>query len=240
MLNRLLNPRVNDKTVSINHNMLLIVLLAAGYIIGSTLNTLSQPGATSITTDSTKLKGAAIVEPPHLLQDFTLTDNTGEAISLSDLRGQAVLMFFGYTHCPDVCPTTLADYTRVKQALGRDADQVAFVFVSVDGTRDTPEVLTQYLGQFDANFIGMTGDKTTLRRIGAEYGLLFQQKTTSVGDGHEAEHEHQEGHDLDAENYFVQHTSPSFLVDPDGYLRMVYFYGTKPEVIAEGVRNALR
>lgn len=240
MLNRLLNPRLNDKTVGINYIMLLMVLLAAGYVIGSTLNTLFRSNAVPITADSTGSKGAAIVAPPHRLQDFTLTSHTGEPINLSDLRGRAVLMFFGYTHCPDVCPTTLADYTRVKQALGRDVEKVTFVFISVDGIRDTPDVLTQYLGQFDANFMGMTGDETTLRRIGAEYGLLFQQETNSAGHEHDETHQHQEGQDLDTGNYFVQHTSPSFLVDVDGYLRMVYFYGTEPEVIAEGIRNVLR
>lgn len=240
MLNRLLNPRVNDKTIGISQIMLFIVLLAAGYIIGGRLNTLFQSEAVPITVDSTNPKGAAIVEPPHRLQDFTLTSSTGEPISLSDLRGRAVLMFFGYTHCPDVCPTTLADYTRVKQTLGRDAEKVAFVFISVDGTRDTPDVLTQYLRQFDTNFIGMAGNERTLRRMGAEYGLLFQHETSNLRDEHEAEHEHQEGQNLDTENYFVQHTSPSFLVDPNGYLRMLYFYGTEPSVIAEGIRNVLR
>lgn len=235
MLNRLLNPRLNDKTVGINYILLLIILLAAGYVIGSTLNAQSQPNTFPITADSTKPKGAAVVEPPHRLQNFTLTSQSGEPISLSDLRGRAVLMFFGYTHCPDVCPTTLADYTRVKQALGRDAGKVAFVFISVDGRRDTPDVLAQYLGQFDANFIGMTGDETTLRRIGTEYGLLFQHETSSLG----GKHEHHEEQDLDARNYFVQHTSPSFLVDADGYLRMMYFYGTESSVIADGIRHVL-
>lgn len=239
MLYRLLNPRLNDRTISMGRIMLLIVLLAAGYVIGSTLNTQFQPNAVPVTADSAKSGGAAFVEPPHLVKNFTLTSQTGQPISLSDLHGRAVLMFFGYTHCPDVCPTTLADYTRVKQALGSNADEVAFVFISVDGKRDTPDVLTQYLGQFDAGFIGMTGDETTLRRLGAEYGLLFQHESSNLADGHEAEHEHQEGQDLDIENYFVQHTSPSFLVDRDGYLRLVYFYGTEPSVIAEGIRQVL-
>ena len=80
------------------------------------------------------------------------------------------------------------------------------------------------------------GDEATLRRMGAEYGLMFQQETINV------EHEHEQGHDhnLDDENYFVQHTSPSFLIDRDGYLRMVYFYGTQPDVIAEGIRQILQ
>ncbi len=240
MLNRMFNFRANERSPNAVFIVLLIALLAAGYFIGNTLSTLFETGAASATTDATKPGGAAIVEPPRLLQNFTLTSHTGESLSLSDLRGRAVLMFFGYTHCPDVCPTTLADYTRVKQALGSDADEVAFVFISVDGERDTPDVLTQYLRQFDAGFIGMTGDEATLRRIGGEYGLLFQQETVSVGHEHEDGYTHQHGDDLDAENYFVQHTSPSFLIDPNGYLRLVYFYGTQPEALAQGIREILR
>ncbi len=240
MLSHLLHPRSNEKLLRTIRVVLLITLLAAGYVTGSRLNTLFQANASSATTDAAMPAGAALVEPLHLLQDFTLTSHTGDPISLSDLRGQLVLMFFGYTRCPDVCPTTLADYRRVKQALVDDAGEVAFVFISVDGERDTSDVLAEYLSQFDADFIGMTGDEATLRRMGAEYGLLFQQETISVGHEHEEGYEHQHGDDLDAENYFVQHTSPSFLVDPDGYLRMVYFYGTEPEVIAEGIREVLQ
>jgi cytochrome oxidase Cu insertion factor (SCO1/SenC/PrrC family) len=82
----------------------------------------------------------------------------------------------------------------------------------------------------------MTGDETTLRQMGAEYGLMYQQETLNVG--HEHEHGHE--HNLGDENYFVQHTSPSFLIDRDGYLRLVYFYGTQTEVIVEGIRQILR
>jgi len=150
-----------------------------------------------------------------------------------------VLMFFGYTHCPQECPTTLANFTLVKQALGDAASEAAFVFISVDGRRDTPDVLSQYLSQFDDDFIGMTGDGATLRQIGGEYGLLFQQE--AADSGHEpAQGGVQPRAGLDPMNYFVQHTSPAFLVDPDGYLRVVYFYGTKPGIIADGIRQILQ
>jgi protein SCO1/2 len=127
----------------------------------------------------------------------------------------------------------------VKEALRDDAGDVSFVFVSVDGARDTPEVLSNYLGQFDAGFIGMTGDEAILRQMGAEYGLLFQQETISVNHEHEEGYEHEHVEALDSENYFVEHTSPSFLIDRDGYLRLVYFYGTDTDVIAEGIRQVL-
>jgi protein SCO1 len=105
----------------------------------------------------------------------------------------------------------------------------------IGSARDTPDVLASYLGRYDAEFIGITGDESTLWQMGAEYGLLFQQETLDSDHNHEYEHHH--GHGLDNENYFVQHTSPSFLIDRDGYVRMVYFYGTEPEIIAEGIRQ---
>jgi protein SCO1/2 len=239
MLNRLLRLQPNTGLRYAVSIAFVLGLFAVGFLISNLLNPTLQPLSQSIFADASRPTGGSTVDPPHLLQDFTLTSHTGEPISLSDLRGRAVLMFFGYTHCPDVCPTTLADYRRVKQALGDEADKVAFVFISVDGARDTPDVLAQYLGQFDTDFIGMMGDETTLRRVGAGYGLLFQQETISVEHEHEEGYTHQHGDDLDAENYFVQHTSPSFLIDQDGYLRLVYFYGTEPEVIAEGIRQIL-
>jgi len=239
MFNRVLRLQPNTGFRFVIVITFIIALAAVGFLVGNLLNPILLSPNQSLSDEASRPTSGAVVDPPYLLQDFTLTSNKGEPISLSDLRGKVVLMFFGYTHCPDVCPTTLADYRRVKQALGDDADAVRFVFISVDGARDTPDVLTQYLGHFDPDFIGMMGDETTLRRIGSEYGLLFQEETISVGHEHEEgyEHHHEEG--LDAENYFVQHTSPSFLIDRNGYLRMVYFYGTETEVITDGIRAML-
>jgi protein SCO1 len=235
MANRLLGSQYNVGVRYAVMSVLVVTLLAGGFLIGSVLNTALLAPPQTVSTDDSRPGAGAVVSPPHQVQDFTLTSHTGEPLNLHDLRGRAVLIFFGYTHCPDVCPTTLADYRRVKQALGDDADEVAFVFISVDGERDTPDVLTRYLHNFDTAFIGMTGDETALRRMGAEYGLMYQQEALNVGH----EHEHGHDHNLDDESYFVQHTSPSFLIDRDGYLRLVYFYGTQPDVIAEGIRQVL-
>jgi len=238
----LINLPSTEKFPNVIFIGLLIALLAGGYLLGNVVNTV-LPFQTSPSSDpvvDSRPSSGAIVNPPYQVQDFTLTSHTGEPLSLSDLRGKAVLMFFGYTHCPDICPTTLADYRRVKNALGDDADEVAFVFISVDGARDTPEVLAAYLGRFDSEFTGLTGDETVLQQIGSEYGLIFQQETINVEHEHEAGYEHEPGDDLQAENYFVQHTSPSFLIDRDGYLRMVFFYSTKPSAITEGIRELLQ
>ncbi|PJF46605.1 MAG: hypothetical protein CUN48_12970, partial [Candidatus Thermofonsia Clade 3 bacterium] len=91
--------------------------------------------------------GIGLIHKPQLL---------GSVTRLSDLRGKTVMLFFGYTHCPDVCPLALSEMRKVKAALGKDAERIAFVFVSVDGTRDTPEVLRRYVRIFDPDFIGLT------------------------------------------------------------------------------------
>lgn len=240
MLKRAINPRLRDRQFRPGALFLVMVLLVAGFLIGSLINRAAQPAAApAAAVENTRPNAGASVSPPYRVQDFTLTSQTGEPISLSDLRGRAVLMFFGYTHCPDVCPTTLTDYRRVKQALGEEAKNAAFVFISVDGERDTPDVMSQYLGQFDASFIGMTGDAATLEQLGTQFGLVVEQQTGGHEHEHEDEQEHVHTEDLDVNNYFVEHTSPSFLIDPDGYLRMVYFYNTRVEAIAEGIRELL-
>src|SRR5215831_12793340 len=99
--------------------------------------------------------GGAVVKPPFQVRDFTLTNQAGAPLNLKDLRGRAIVLFFGYTHCPDMCPTTLADLTQVKKLLGAEAERIAIVFVTVDSRRDTPVVLKEYLNHFDPGFIGL-------------------------------------------------------------------------------------
>jgi protein SCO1 len=170
----------------------------------------------------TIVRGARL-DPPRPLADFTLTSHTGAPLSLGDLRGRPALLFFGYIHCPDICPTTLVEFRRVSALLGERAGEVAFVFISVDGARDTPETLARYVGAFDPRFIGLTGDEATLRRIGADYGLFFEQR---VIEGTSAA-------------YLVDHTAAAYLVDPAGRLAVVYPFETPARVIAEDVRAML-
>lgn len=215
--------------------LLIAALFVGGYFIGKAITSPQQAP-----TPTSAPSGAGIVNPPYQLQDFTLTDHHGEPIQLSDLRGKPVLMFFGYTHCPDVCPGTLAIYKRVKEALGNQADDVSFVMISVDGERDTPDVMAEYLSRFDPAFIGMTGTQEMLEQIGEEYGLVtervsVQEVTENHADGHGQDHEEA----LDSDHYFVEHTSPSFLIDADGYLRLVYLYGAHPDSIATGIQSLL-
>lgn len=166
--------------------------------------------------------GVTIYDPPQPLSDFTLTSHTNEPFSLSDLRGKAVLLYFGYTRCPDFCPLTMLEFKQVKKALGEQADQVAFVFISVDGARDTPAVLANFIARFDPDFIALTGDEPTLRRIGADYNLQFAKVERSGSD-----------------NYLVDHTASTFLIAPDGRLVERFAFGTDAGVIAEQIRARL-
>ncbi len=237
MLNKLVTRTSNPALTVLMLALLVVALFAAGMQIGTLLAPPAPPSVPVVAPPP----GAAVVNPPTRLNDFTLTDQTGQPFSLSDLSGRVTLLFFGYTHCPEECPLTLANFTRVKAALGAAADDAAFVFVSVDGERDTPEVINKYLKQFDAVFIGLTGDPAALRQIGSTFGALFSYDKTEVEIDH-TEHEHHDAAhepELDGANYFVQHTSPAFLIDRDGRLRLVYFYGATADQLADGARQLL-
>ncbi len=168
-------------------------------------------------------EGITAVDPPGAPNDFTLTSQANKPVHLSDYRGKLVLMTFGYTHCPDECPINLANFTQVKHALGSDADQVVFMFISVDGTRDTPDVLAKYIASFDPAFVGLTGDETSIQSVAKIYGgeLMKDQGT-------------------DAVNYTVTHTASWFLVDRQGRWRRVYSYQTDPKIVAADIRQALK
>src|SRR5262245_40036804 len=129
----------------------------------------SACGVAATPTPTAVPQGVNILEPPKALVDFTLTSQANKPLKLSDLKGKLALMTFGYTNCPDVCPATLAKFTQIKEQLAADASRVNFVFISVDGVRDTPDVLTTYLKQFDPSFVGLTGDEPTMRAVGKDY-----------------------------------------------------------------------
>lgn len=166
-----------------------------------------------------------LVDPPQTMPDFTLTDHNGRPTRLSDLTadGKAVMLFFGYTHCPDVCPLSMGDFKAYKKALGETANKVRFVMVSVDGARDTPEVMKRYVTAFDPEFIGLTGPEDEVRQIGLRYGVHFQKETPQ---GTQAA-------------YLVTHTAYSYLVDASLRWRMVFPFRAGAEVVAEDIRRIL-
>lgn len=165
-----------------------------------------------------------LLEPAEPAPDFTLTTQDGGTYQLSNQQGQTVLIFFGYTSCPDVCPTTLAEFKKIHDALGADAERVDFVFITVDPERDTPAQIKQLLRVFDPSFIGLTGEQNTLTEVWKDYGI-YREKVEAEGS---------------AAGYLMNHTSASFLVDPQGNLRLLYSFGTPYEDIVQDIREVRR
>ncbi len=204
--------------------MLRLGLIGAALIVVAVLVAISVGARDDSPAPSATPLPGTVYDPPQAVSDFTLTSQTGQPVHLSDLRGKVAVIFFGYTNCPDVCPTTLADFKRVKADLSDDASRVVFVFISVDGARDTPDRLAAYVGAFDPDFIGLTGDDATIRTIAKDYGVFFQRVTTAADDP----------------NYLVDHTASSFVVDPEGRLALVMPYQADAQGMAQRIRDLLR
>jgi protein SCO1/2 len=164
-----------------------------------------------------------VIDPPAPAADFTLTDQHGQPFRLSDQRGKAAIIFFGYTNCPDVCPITLSEFKRIKAMLGDNADQVAFIYITVDPERDTVARLAEYLPNFDPQFIGLTGDLPALEQVWKAYGV-YQQKQDAGS----------------AAGYLVDHSTRTYLIDPDGAWRINFPYGMEPEKIVRDIRQVLK
>jgi protein SCO1/2 len=178
-------------------------------------------------TFAPSVPGVTPIEPPRTVADFTmpaaLPGGEVRELSLSELEGKHTLVFFGYTHCPDFCPITLAEFIQIKRALGDQADRVQFLFVSVDGERDTPAAIRAYLDGFDPTFIGMSGVRETLEPIRPDYGLYYELRTNE-GRG---------------ENYLVDHSTPSYLIDPQRRLAAIYSYDASAAIIAADIAERL-
>jgi len=159
--------------------------------------------------------------------DFTLTDQDNKTFELSSLRGKAVLIFFGYTACPDVCPTTMSKLATVYRELGADASGVQTVYVSVDTQRDTPAVLKEYLANFKSvQAIGLTGSVADIDKVTKLFGALYQ---ISAAPGTSASHE----------AYSVAHTTSVYALDADGRTRLVFPYGATAEEMTKEIREIL-
>lgn len=165
----------------------------------------------------------SVLEDPVTVPDWTLTDASGQPLRLSDLRGKVVLLFFGYTSCPDVCPMTLGTWRKVHEGLGDDADQVAFVFITVDPERDTPERLGLHVQAFNPDFVGLTGSPGELQAVYDVFGVVHEKDTSSGS----------------ALGYLVNHTATTFVLDQEGVWRLRETYGTEAEDLIHDIRQLL-
>jgi protein SCO1/2 len=166
-------------------------------------------------------KGMAI-DPPRAMPSFGFTDSDGRTVSTAPEAGRPMVLFFGYTHCPDVCPTTLADWKRVHASLGDKANRVRFVFVTVDPERDTPAVSERYVQQFVPTFEGLSGDAITTSRMTEAFGVASAKEAGT-----------------DATGYLVSHSSQLFLVDDAGRLVALYPFGTGWQALAADLERLL-
>lgn len=154
--------------------------------------------------------------------DFRLTDHTGKARTLSDFKGKIVVMFFGYTHCPDVCPTTLSDVSQALNLLGDDAKRVQVLFVTIDPARDTQALLAQYVPAFNPDFLGLYGDEAATEKVAKDFRVFYQKHQGKSGKG-----------------YDMDHTAGTYVFDPSGKLRLFMSYGQGAETIAHDLRILL-
>jgi protein SCO1/2 len=179
------------------------------------------------------LPGGALYDPPRPAPALRLTDGNGDRYDLAHERGRVVLVFFGFTRCPDVCPATLQRWVQVRDALGPDASRVRFLFVSVDPERDTPAIAAAYAAGFDARFVGVSGAEREVGETALAWGVGATRAPGGGGDDGG-----NDGGDGDG-GYDIVHASQVFVVDADGLLRWGYGRATTVEEIATGVRSLL-
>ena len=151
--------------------------------------------------------------------DFTLNAAAGKQVSLSDYQGKVVLLYFGYTHCPDVCPTTLADLRVAISELGEAANDIQVIMVSVDPERDSPEWLADYVHRFDDRFLGVTGPLDRITQLATAYDIHFHKHEGSVATG-----------------YLIDHSAKVLVIDRQGDLRMFFPFGETSEEMAEDIQ----
>lgn len=157
-----------------------------------------------------------LLQSPDPAADFTLISMNNQQVSLSDFQGKVVLLYFGYTYCPDVCPTTLAEIKKALTKLEDGADEVQVIMISVDPQRDTPQLLNGYMSSFGENFMGLTGPIADVQRVATLYGIYFARAEGS-----------------EATDYLVDHTASLMVIDQEGYLKLVFPYGTPADDISE-------
>ena len=156
-------------------------------------------------------------------KDFTLIDHTGKTRTLADFRGKILVVFFGYTYCPDVCPTTLAVMGQALEMMGTQADKIAPVFITVDPKRDTPEKIKAYIESFGPRFVGLTGDAGEIANVAKEYRVYYREHPAENGN-----------------EYTVDHSGVIYLMDRDGAFVANYSLETSPENLAADLKKRLR
>lgn len=154
-------------------------------------------------------------------RELSLTDHNGKPRTLADFKGKVVILFFGFTQCPEICPSTLGASAAAMNLLGEDAAKVQVLFVTLDPARDTPEVLSKYAPAFHPSFLGLYGDEAEIAAAAKEFKVFFQKQPGKDG------------------NYSIDHTAASYAIDPQGRLRLYMKHGETPEQMAADIKLLL-
>jgi protein SCO1/2 len=177
---------------------------------------------TACSPDKPKFNGIDITGADYA-KDFTLTDHNGQSRSLSDFKGKVVVLFFGYTQCPDVCPTSMVELAEVKRLLGPDGDKLQGVFVTVDPARDTTELLKAYMANFDPTFVAFVPTADELVDVAKRFKIYYKK---------------QEG--KTSTSYTMDHSAGSYVYDTQGHVRLYSRYGAGAQVLAQDVQTLLK
>lgn len=155
-------------------------------------------------------------------RDIRLTDHSGKPRALADFKGKVVVAFFGYTHCPDVCPVTLSELASVAKDLAKDAERMQVLFITVDPERDTPDVLSKYVPAFNPTFLGLYGDPEATARTAKEFKVFVNKQPVAAG------------------SYSVDHSAGTYIYDPAGRLRLFASYGQGAPKMLHDIRLLLQ
>ncbi|EIK44337.1 electron transport protein SCO1/SenC [Cellvibrio sp. BR] len=191
------------------------------------LSVVSNVAAESTATKSTETKSTAlksgVFDPPRIAPDFSLPSSRDNQFTLSEQRGKLLVLGFGFTNCPNVCPMTLANLAQVYKNLGALAGQVQVVYMTVDPERDTPARLREYLTNFNSHFVGVTGSADELAAVRQAYGIIAKKEVHKNGG-----------------NYEVHHSSYIYLIDRDGLLRALVPFGKSADDITHDIKILLQ
>lgn len=172
--------------------------------------------------DKPKFNGIDVTGADYA-KGFTLTDHNGQSRSLSDFKGKVVVLFFGYTQCPDVCPTSMTELAEVKRLLGADADKLQGVFVTVDPARDTTELLKAYMGNFDPTFLAFVPTPDELPVVAKQFKIYYKKVEGQT-----------------PTSYTMDHSAGSYVYDTQGNLRLYSRYGSGAQVLAQDIQTLLK